>query len=347
MVRPTPAEVKRRPALAVTGGDPCGVGPEVILKALTGAASLETRLLIIGDLAVFEQTARRLRLRLPRWKVASSREPPGAGNHPLVFVDCAHRGAFQPGRVSGRAGAASAVYLDLAIGFWRQGLVNGLVTAPVTKQAVRQARNRFSGQTEYLASALGARCPVMMFVSPRLRVVLLTRHLPLRAVAAHATPTLLRQTVTVTVDGLRRWFRIRRPRLAVCGVNPHAGEGGLFGDEERRVLLPVLRHFHRKRVRLDGPFAADGFFARLVDAGCGGSARGYDAVVCWYHDQGLIPFKLMARDLGCQMTLGLPLVRTSPDHGSALDIAGTGRAHPGSMRYALHLASRLVQPRAR
>ncbi len=330
----------RRPTLAVTGGDPCGVGPEVILKALTGAAPLEARLLIIGDLAVFEQTARRLRLRLPRWRVASSHEPPGAWGHPLTFMDCAHRGAFQPGRFSGRAGAASAAYLDRAIGLWRQGLVNGLVTAPVTKRAVQQARSRFSGQTEYLAGALGVRCPVMMFVSPRLRVVLLTRHLPLRAVAARVTPTLLRHTVTVTMEGLRHWFGIRRPRLAVCGVNPHAGEGGLFGDEERRVLLPVLRYFHRKRVRLDGPFAADGFFARLVDDGCGGSASacGYDAVVCWYHDQGLIPFKLMARDIGCQMTLGLPLVRTSPDHGSALDIAGTGRAHPGSMRYALHLA---------
>ena len=136
------------------------------------------------------------------------------------------------------------------------------------------------------------------------------------------------------VQALRRQFGLRRPHVAICGLNPHAGEAGRFGREEQRVLAPALRRLRRRGVRIDGPFAADGFFATR--------AR-YDAVICWYHDQGLIPFKLLARDAGCQMTLGLPFARTSPDHGSALDLAAAGGAHPGSMRYALRLAIQLAR----
>jgi len=218
----------------------------------------------------------------------------------------------------------------------RRGVAQGLVTAPVTKWAVERARRGFKGHTEYLARAFGVANPVMMFASPLLRVVLLTRHVALRRVPSRVTPRLVRDTIRTTLGSLRREFGIRHPSLVVCGLNPHAGEGGLFGREERRVLRPVMREFLRRGVRLEGPVSADGFFADPL---------GYDAVVCWYHDQGLIPFKLLARDRGCQVTLGLPIVRTSPDHGSAMEIAGTGRAHPGSMRYAIELASTLVAKR--
>jgi len=157
----------------------------------------------------------------------------------------------------------------------------------------------------------------------------------------------------MVAETLRRDFGIRQPRLAMCGLNPHAGEGGLFGDEERRVLLPVLRQLRQDGVVIHGPFAADGFFATAREPappfweeptrGMITKRAGYDAVLCWYHDQGLIPFKLLARDAGCQMSVGLPLVRTSPDHGSALDIAGKGLANPGSMRYAITLAAQLTK----
>ena len=323
------------PVLLVTSGDPCGVGPEVILKALARPLRPAARMVVVGDLAVFEQTAKRLVLSLPRWRVTSSLPQPGVfeRGRRVCFLDLAHPWRVTPGRTSERAGVAALDYLDAAVRLLQAGVGEGLVTAPVTKWAIERARGRFEGQTEYLACALRAPRVVMMFVSERLRVALLTRHLALRDVPSRVTKPLIRQTIRLTVEALRRHFGIRQPRLAVCGLNPHAGEAGLFGDEERRVLLPVLRECRRRGIDLDGPFAADGFFA---------ASRDYDAVICWYHDQGLIPFKLMSRDHGCQLSLGLPIVRTSPDHGSALDIAGRGIANPGSMRYALELAATLI-----
>jgi len=321
-----------RSRLVITAGDPCGVGPEVILKALAGQRP-SIPMLVIGDRAVFEDTAERVRLSLPKWTLASSVSHAADIAHPLVFLDLRHRWRFVPGRPSARAGEAAAAYLDAAIALLRGGWANGLVTAPVTKWAIEQARGRFEGQTEYLARALRTPRVLMMFVSDRLRVALLTRHVALRDVPRHLTKACVREAIMLAAEGLRRHFGIRHPRLALCGLNPHAGEAGLFGSEERRVLMPALSACRRRGIRVEGPFAADGFFAE---------PRDYDAVLCGYHDQGLIPFKLLSRDRGCQLTVGLPVVRTSPDHGSALDIAGQGRAHPGSMRYALALAARLL-----
>jgi 4-hydroxythreonine-4-phosphate dehydrogenase len=250
----------------------------------------------------------------------------------LTLIDCGHRHAFAPGRPSRAAGAASLAYLDAAIALWRAGRIQSLVTAPVTKWAMARVVPRFAGQTEHLARAMGCRRVLMMFVSDRLRVALLTRHLPLRRVPRAITPRLVEAAVRLAAEALRTYFHVPHPRLAVCGLNPHAGEGAR-DSEERRVMEPVLRALNRQGIACEGPVAADGLFADL---------RGYDAVVCGYHDQGLIPFKMAARDRGCQLSVGLPIVRTSPDHGSALDIAGQGRANPGSMRYALRLAAQLV-----
>jgi len=323
-----------QPCLAITSGDPCGIGPEVILKALARPVPPRVRLLVIGDLAVFAHTARTLHVRLPRWAVRPVHAvSPGPSAPQVTFIDLAHPGRFKLGTTSEQAGSAALAYLDAAIQLWRQDVADALVTAPVTKWAIERARNGFQGQTEYLAQACGVSSVVMLFVSRHLRVALLTRHVALREVPSHVTKPAFRRAALTTVEGLKRYFGIPHPRLAVCGLNPHAGEGGLFGDEERRVLLPVLREFRQDGIRLEGPFAADSFF---VDP------RGYDAVLCWYHDQALIPFKRMARDVGCQLSLGLPVVRTSPDHGSALDIAGKGCAHPGSMRYAIRVAADLA-----
>jgi len=334
----------RPTTLAITSGDPCGIGPEVILKVLAGQAALPCRLIVIGDLVVFEHTARRLGLRLPKWAACPADHLQALSQEKVWCVHIGSRGRFQPGRPTQAAGEAAISYVDVALRLWRQGQIDGLVTAPVTKWAIEQARGRFVGHTEYLAEALESRVPVMMFTAPRLRIVLLTRHLPLRRVGPSATPPLLRHTVAVVIEGLRRWFGVRRPRLALCGLNPHAGEAGAVGNEDERVVVPVIRALRRRGIRLDGPVAADGFFAGLYGpSGEPRSASAYDAILCWYHDQGLIPFKLIARDIGCQVTLGLPLVRTSPDHGSALDIAGKGIANPGSMRYAMHVAAHLAR----
>lgn len=321
--------------LAVTAGDPCGIGPEVLLKALTDPLRLRrTGLVILGDHRVFVQTARRLRLSMPSWRFVGPRDDLTASGDPVLFLDLAQSGSFIPGRPSAAAGRAALTYLETAVSLWRRGVIRGLVTAPVTKWAIQRVQHSFIGQTEYLAEAMGATDVAMMFVSRRLTVVLLTRHVPLRHVAYRVNRALIRRTLELTEATLRESFRVPRPRVAVCGLNPHAGEGGLFGSEERRLLLPVVGRLRARGMRIEGPLAADGLFA---------SGRRFDAVVCWYHDQALIPFKLLARDEGCQFSAGLPMVRTSPDHGSALDIAGRGIAHPGSMRYALRLAARLVQ----
>ncbi len=338
--------------IAITAGDPCGIGPEVILKALArpgghggragaGRRAGRARLVVIGDLPVFEQTARRLRLRLPAWRVvAGTTTLPVA---PLVFLDCASAQRFVPGRASRAAGAASLAYLERAVRLWRAGRLAGLVTGPVTKWAAAKARPGFIGHTEFLAQAMGCRDIVMAFVSDRLRVALMTRHVPLGAVPRLITPALVRNTAVTTARALRQRFRISNPRLAVCGINPHAGEAGRFGREDERVIRPAVAALRRRGIRCDGPFAADGLFAcLLLRSRRQAEAARYDAIICAYHDQGLIPFKMTARDTGCQVTLGLPVVRTSPDHGSALDIAGKGIAHPGSMRYALCLAESLA-----
>ena len=175
----------------------------------------------------------------------------------------------------------------------------------------------------------------MCFVSDALRVAVVTRHIPLRRVPRAVTRAVLRRALEITVEGLQRHFHVPHPRLAVCGLNPHAGEGSR-ASEEHAVFEPVLHALRRRGIACDGPLAADGFFAAMP-------RNRYDAIICAYHDQGLIPFKMVARDQGCQMTLGLPIVRTSPDHGSALDIAGRGIANPGSMRYAIDLAFRLAR----
>ena len=322
--------------IAITAGDPCGIGPEVLVKTLsTIPRARSARLVVIGTLAVFEQTAKRLRMRLPPWQVIDA----GAGrlvlDHPLTLLDCRLAGPFRPGRPSRAAGEAALAYLDRSLTLWREHPLHALVTAPVTKWAIGLIRRGFHGQTEYLAEAMGARDVVMMFISDTLRVALLTRHIPLAQVARTLSPRQLRMTLRLTAGALRRWFGRPSPRLALCGLNPHAGEDGQCGREEQTLMRPVLRAARRAGLRCDGPFAADGFFAE--------AAARYDAVVCPYHDQGLIPFKLLARDRGCQLSVGLPIVRTSPDHGSALDIAGRGIAHPGSMRYALELAIRLAR----
>ena len=330
-----PQRLKR---IVITAGDPCGIGPEVILKALRRAAQPKNvQAIVIGERAVFRALAARLGLSEPAWAMTRSVQAAASCQAKRVLLDCRRPGRFRVGHSSRAAGAASLAYLDAALALWKAGALDALVTAPVTKWAVAQARPGFIGHTEYLAGALRAPDVVMMFASEQLRVALLTRHLPLRRVPAAVTSVRLERTARITARALSDWFGIRRPRLALCALNPHAGEGERTGEEARR-FVPALRRLRASGVRCEGPFAADGFFAAHVAAG---SRAAYDAILCPYHDQGLIPFKMLARDRGCQVSLGLPFVRTSPDHGSALDIAGKGVADPGSMAYALALAMRL------
>ncbi len=307
-------------AVGITAGDPCGVGPEIILKALQSKRlNRAVQWVVIGDAVVFKQAAKRLRLNFPA----------------QLFVDCPQSHSFSPGRTSAAAGRASLAYLDAAMRLWRLGSLHGVVTAPITKWAIQQSHPAFVGHTEYFAKATRARQVVMMFAAEKLRVVVLTRHIPLKAVSAAITKRLVISATRMVVAALQKDFGISNPRAVICGINPHAGEGRK-ASEEAQVLIPALKVLRSSGIACDGPVAADGYFAQPTQ---------HDVVICPYHDQGLIPFKMAARDSGCQVTLGLPFIRTSPDHGSACDIAGKGMADPGSMIAALNLASRLARQR--
>ncbi len=314
--------------IAVTSGDPCGIGPEVIIKSLSRLRIPSSiRILVIGDQTVFRQTAQRLGKKILPWPLARQGQPFSPG---VSFYDLKHPHRFLPGGSSAQAGKASLDYLNAALDLWRKDQLYGLVTGPITKWAVQKVNRSFAGHTEYLAYYTKTKKVVMLFASNAFRVVVITRHIPLRAVSQALTPALLSSTIRLTHQALRRQFGVKNPRLALCGLNPHAAELARQSSEEKRVMLPVLRALLKSGIRCEGPFAADGFFAEAY--------KHYDAVFCPYHDQGLIPFKMAARDSGCQASLGLPFIRTSPDHGSGLDIAGKAKAHPGSMGYALRLA---------
>ncbi|MFN8627502.1 MAG: 4-hydroxythreonine-4-phosphate dehydrogenase PdxA [Candidatus Binatia bacterium] len=327
----------RRVRLAISMGDPGGIGPEVALRALaTPAVAAMVDPILVGDRAVWDETVRRLHLHL-----ATSETP--RPRHLTVAVASAlpppHR---LPGPARGKANAAArgeAAYRAIvaAVGLVQAGHADAVVTAPISKAHLAAAGYNYPGHTELLAQLCGDVPVRMMMAGPQLRVVLATTHLALADVPRRLSREAVLETILAPGDALRRQFRIPAPRIAVAGLNPHAGESGLFGDEEGRIVAPAVRAARRRRFDVRGPLAADSLFAQ--------AARGqYDAVVCMYHDQGLGPFKLLHFADGVNVTLGLPFVRTSPDHGTAFDLAGSGTADARSMIAALQLAARLAGP---
>ncbi|MDO8525469.1 MAG: 4-hydroxythreonine-4-phosphate dehydrogenase PdxA [Candidatus Omnitrophota bacterium] len=244
--------------------------------------------------------------------------------------------------VRGRAaGKASLEYIDKAVDLIRRKEAGALVTAPVSKSHVRLAGfHKFQGHTEYLAEKFKVKNFAMMFVGDKLKVTLATRHIPLKSVSQVLNPGMVYNTIELTYKSLKEQFAIRSPRIAVCGLNPHAGEGGAFGNEERRVIAPAIIRAAKCRKNIFGPMPADIAFHDALN-------KKYDAVVAMYHDQALAPFKMLYFDSGVNVTLGLPFVRTSPDHGTAFDIAGKGIADPRSMIEAIKLAVILSEARRR
>jgi 4-hydroxythreonine-4-phosphate dehydrogenase len=305
------------PRLAVTLGDPRGIGPEIVARAL--AEPLDATLTLIG---AEDQIAS-----IPAAALPSTRGLPvgtwngGSGDRVV------HARTLRAGRIAGHSVEAAA-RLALA------GEVDAIVTAPAHKHALHLAGFPYPGHTEWLAHLAGGVDVAMMLAADTLRVVLVTTHVPFRDVPSLLTVDRIVRTGRVTLTGLRDWFGIPSPRLALCAVNPHAGESGLFGDEEIRVLGPAAT-----QLGAAGPLPADTVFVRAM--------RGeFDAVLAPYHDVGMTAIKVAAFGKAVNVTLGLPFPRTSPDHGTAFDIAGTGRADPSSMRAALELGARLGARRA-
>ena len=343
---PERSEGSRLVRLLVTIGDPAGIGPEVVLRALAHPLSFppSVHVTVIGDLALLRSLARRLRLRVP-WP-----------RH--EWVDLPNAGSVRPGKVQAAAGRAARAYIEEAVRRLRAGEADALVTGPVSKEAIVRAGIPWRGHTEYLERSFRRRA-TMMFVTGRFRVSLVTTHWPIRRVPGRITRVEVTRALAATRTALIRDFGIRRPRIGLAALNPHAGEGGVFGGEEKKILLPAVRAsitsartarsahpepFGKLRAgfvegwRIEGPVPSDTLMQRAA-------AGRYDAVVALYHDQALIPVKILGWERAVNVTLGLPFVRTSPVHGTAFDLAGKGRADPSSMCAALDLAVRLARRR--
>jgi 4-hydroxythreonine-4-phosphate dehydrogenase len=325
--------------LGISLGDATGVGPEVTLKALAAeAAADETKYLILGDEGVLARLNEKLALRLPLQKFSSY----GAPGRFFHFNPTA---APLPETLpAGSAPAAHAAVAALREGgqrCWR-GELDALVTAPVNKQAIIRAGHKFIGQTEFLSELAGAGRTAMMLLGTDergrwLRVALATVHIAIKAVPEKLTAEKVALAIELAAQSCRD-LGLSRAKVAVCGLNPHAGEGGEFGDEEIKTIAPVVAAEQKKGLDVTGPLSGDTVFYYAL--------RGdFDAVVAMYHDQGLAPLKAVAFDRGINWTLGLPFIRTSPDHGTAYDIAGKGIAQPGSMVAALRLAKQLARNR--
>lgn len=305
--------------IAVTMGDPAGVGPEVLLRACADPALAGIPLLPIASPPLLRRVAERLGLAMP----AEVLDPdPGFA-----------AAAVEPGRIAAANGAVAGACIELAIAGCIGGRFAAMATAPIHKQAIKAAGIPFPGHTEWLAARTGVADETMMLYHDGMAVALVTVHQALASVPAALDPPRIVRVGRQLADALRR-LRGREPRLAVLGFNPHAGEGGLFGDEEARIL-PAVGELQRLGIRADGPLPPDTAFTPAARAR-------YDGWVCMYHDQGLIPFKAFAFDRGVNVTLGLPIVRTSVDHGTAFDIAWRGTAEHTSMVEAIRLAAAMA-----
>jgi len=316
----------RTPVLAITSGEPAGVGPELCL-ALAGHA-WPGRVVVLADERMLAERMAQAGLSVPLHAYEpDGKPPPGALevlHAPLVVPPVA-------GSLDVNNARCVLAMLDRAIDGCQRGEFAGMVTAPVHKGIICDAGVAFSGHTEYLAEATATARVVMMLVGGGLRVALVTTHLPLSAVPGAITPTSLAETLSILDHDLRTRFGLAQPRILVAGLNPHAGEGGHMGREEIEVIAPVLARLRESGMTLIGPLPADTLFVpHMLEQG--------DAVLAMYHDQGLPVLKHASFGGGVNVTLGLPIVRTSVDHGTALDLAGTGHADPGSLFAAVRLA---------
>jgi 4-hydroxythreonine-4-phosphate dehydrogenase len=330
----------RKPIIAVTMGDPAGIGPEIILKTLADPAIKKAaRLLVLGDWGVLQRACRRgrnpaLLCWQPGQQLLALLDDPRA--HVVCSLSKLSASESRPGRPSKAGGHGAFRYIRVAAKLALSNVVDAIATAPISKSILIDAGYQYPGHTELLAEL--SRTPEcrMMLMGAKLRVVPVTGHIPFTKVARSLTRENIHTTLRLTQRGLKDFFGIKRPRIAVAALNPHGGEEGIFGNEEIEVIAPAVKQGRRQGIAAAGPFPADSLFHH--------AARGhYDAVVCMYHDQGLIPLKLHHFYGGVALTLGPPFIRTSVDHGTAYHIAGTGKADETSMKEAILLAARLAR----
>ena len=346
--------MRERRKIGITLGDPGGIGPEVILKSLASpAVRSAVSPLIIGDLGVLSRLKTALKLRLPLEAVyplgacpfpGSAREPgqpprlePSApGAIPVWNLSELKSGEVAARGFTPRLARACRTYLEQGVALAQAGTIRALVTGPVPKAVFRLAGLAHSGHTEFLAERTGTDDYAMMFVGGDLRIVLATIHLPLARVPRSLSRGGILRKLRLIDREFKKLFRINRPTIAVTGLNPHAGEEGQLGREEIEVIKPAVAAARKEGIRAEGPFPADALFGRY-------HSGEFDCILAMYHDQGLAAFKTLHFYSGVNVTLGLPIIRTSPDHGTARDIAGKGVADPTSMKNAILLADKLAK----
>jgi 4-hydroxythreonine-4-phosphate dehydrogenase len=322
-----------RPTIGITMGDPAGIGPEVIVKALADPSlRRRARYIIYGMNELLHYAADLAEYDVFWWRDQFNgrlRSYP----HDVVVVDydvysMLGSAIRSPSKMGGEA---SMRFCNDAIEAATKKLIDAVVTAPIAKESWKLAGYNFPGHTELFAQRTGSRRYTMMFAGGPLKVALATVHVPLMGLWGRLNIGAVFQPIELLHQAMVEWFDTPKPRIAVCGVNPHASENGQFGDEEERIISPAILMARDQGINASGPFPSDTVFMRARDGH-------FDAVVAMYHDQGLIPVKLLAFDRAVNLTLGLPIIRTSPDHGTAFDIVGRNKANPGSMRSAIELA---------
>ncbi|MGB1384940.1 MAG: 4-hydroxythreonine-4-phosphate dehydrogenase PdxA [Flavobacteriales bacterium] len=312
--------------VGISCGDPNGIGLEALADALSDERSLSSMIVVVfapRELAeaAFENVA---------WSEVDDAKSAKPGQINLVTFE-ADEFEHTPGEASKEAGAVAMRSLEMAVGHLANTAVDVLVTAPINKDTIRQAGFAFPGHTEYLASEAGVEDVLMLLCCDGLRIGMVTGHVALKDVSSNLSAEAIVSKLRLMHDSLVKDFGLPSPRIAVLGLNPHAGDNGMMGDEEKRILAPAIQKAAEEGISAHGPYAADGFFGS-------GAFRKFDGVLAMYHDQGLAPFKALSFGRGVNFTAGLPVVRTSPDHGTGFDIAGQGQANGDSFREALRLA---------
>ena len=327
----------KKPVIAITMGDPAGIGPEVVLKALTEKQIYKiSSPIVIGDVSVLEKAKKLVKSKLNLNAVEdASKSKSRYRTIDVIDMERIKAEDFKWGQMTPLCGKAQIDYVKKAATLAIKREVDAISTAPINKEAMHKAGINYPGHTELLARLTNTRQFAMMLSGEKLRVVLVTRHVALKDVAKEISVSKIFDTIRLVYLS-RRMLGFSKIRIAVCGLNPHCGEEGAFGDEEKRKILPAIQKARQMRIPVFGPFPSDTIFNKAV--------RGdFDVVVCMYHDQGLIPLKLLYFDKGVNVTLGLPIIRTSVDHGTAYDIAGKGIANPESLMEAVKVAVKFAK----
>lgn len=327
---------QRKPVIGVTMGEPAGIGPEVVAKSIIRPEVRKVCVpVVFGSTKIIRHAAKRFAKKVRVEEIFELDRIENRPNLIRVFpcFDLDYK-SISPGKVTKTSGHAAAHSVFAAANVALSGDVDAVVTAPLTKKGLALAGYDFKGHTDFLAFISGTKKYAMIFVGEKLKVVLVTTHIPLSEVSRTITTKKVKEKISLADQMLRRIFSVEKPKIGICGLNPHAGEEGILGKEEKRVILPAVRSAVKRGIKAYGPLPSDSIFSPVV-------VSKFDCIVAMYHDQGIIPFKTQGLGQAVNLTWGLPFIRTSPDHGTAFDIAWKGKADPKGMINAILLAARL------